>query len=95
MSKIVRIDISNIKDKKELFQKLKEAGLMPREAGENLDALHDVLTDIGEETSLVVYGKDSLIEYCESEELAEYVETFSRVLDDAAEENPGLTIQWE
>ncbi|MEE1169684.1 MAG: barstar family protein, partial [Anaerovoracaceae bacterium] len=75
--------------------KLKETGIMSREAGENLDALYDVLTDIGEETSLIVYGKDSLIEYCESEELAEYVETFSGVLDDAAEENPGLTIQWE
>ncbi len=95
MNKIIRIDISNIKDKKELFQKLKEAGIMPREAGDNLDALYDVLTEIGEETSLVVYGKDSLIEYCESEEMAEYVDTFSGVLDDASEENSKVTVEWE
>ena len=95
MSKTIRIDISNIKDKKELFQKLKETGLMPREAGDNLDALYDVLTEIGEPVTLEVYGRDYLFENGEPEEYIQYVETFCRVLDDAAENNPQFTTEWE
>ena len=60
---------------------------LPPYYGRNLDALHDVLGEIGEQTCIVLAGEPA------SEEMAAYLPRLARVLEDAAQENPALQIE--
>ena len=66
-----------------------EALSFPEWYGSNLDALHDCLTDLREETVIAILRGDVL-----SESLGIGYSRLCRVLSDAAEENPYLTIQF-
>ena len=56
--------------------------------GGNLDALYDCLTDLTEETSIILLHSQAL-----TETLGTSYGRFCRVLTDAAAENPNLHIQ--
>lgn len=55
--------------------------------GKNLDALHDLLTERSEDTEIVIKGSEKL-----SEAMDGYGKKIIRVMQDAAEENPHLTV---
>lgn len=57
--------------------------------GGNLDALYDCLTDLPEETTVILLHSQAL-----AETLGSGYARFCRVLKDVAEENPRLHIQY-
>ena len=67
---------------------LAEELAFPEWYGGNLDALHDCLTEIHEETAIAILQPESLLET-----LGSGYARLCRVLTDSAEENPYLTIQ--
>lgn len=60
---------------------------LPAYYGRNLDALYDVLTDIGVETELILENPGSVVE-----NLGKYGEALLRTMQEAAEVNPHLII---
>ena len=77
----------DVKTKEALHARLRGALMLPDYYGGNLDALNDCLTDPGEETSVAVYGYDSL-----AETLGGYAVTFRSVLEHAAEVNERFSV---
>ena len=81
--------IINLNDKKtpESIQNL-IAGLMdfPDYYGHNLDALHDCLTEIGEETCIGIYVP------ADPGEIAPYLKRLARVFKDSERENDKLAV---
>ena len=67
---------------------LAEELAFPEWYGGNLDALHDCLTEVHEETVIAILQPESLLET-----LGSGYARLCRVLADSAEENPYLTIQ--
>lgn len=61
---------------------------LPAHYGANLDALHDCLTELDEETELTVSAKVAQTEF-----LGWYGQQLLQVLQDAAEENDKLLIK--
>ena len=60
---------------------------LPTYYGRNLDALYDVLTEIGEETELVLTDPAAV-----AEQMGKYGEALLATLQEAAEENPRLIV---
>ena len=60
---------------------------LPTYYGRNLDALYDVLTDIGEETEIILTAPAAV-----AEQMGKYGEALLATLQEAAEENPLLMI---
>ena len=60
---------------------------LPTYYGRNLDALYDVLTDIGEETQIILEDPAAVVE-----NLGKYGEALLSTMQEAAEENPHLII---
>jgi len=67
---------------------LAEELAFPEWYGKNLDALHDCLTEISEETHITLLQPEALLE-----RLGRGYARLCRVLADSAEENPYLRIQ--
>jgi ribonuclease inhibitor len=78
----VRLDGRQISDKKQLHDQLSMELGFPAWYGSNLDALYDCLTDIHEDTLLVVSHWEQLME-----QLGDYGTRCSHVLSRAEEEN--------
>lgn len=83
MKEIV-IDCTGMRDPRQLHSALAAAFDFPQWYGNNLNALHDCLTDLSEPTSLTVKGIG---------ELGIFAGGFCRVLEDAREENPDFSFQ--
>lgn len=60
---------------------------LPEYYGRNLDALYDMLTDIGTQTELVLIDPAAV-----TEQLGRYGEALLDTLREAAENNPNLTV---
>ena len=60
---------------------------LPSYYGRNLDALYDVLTDIGADTEIILMDPAAV-----AEQLGKYGEALLSTMQEAAEENPRLTI---
>ena len=60
---------------------------LPTYYGRNLDALYDVLTEIGEETEIVLTDPAAV-----AEQMGKYGEALLATLQEAAEENPRLIV---
>lgn len=60
---------------------------LPTYYGRNLDALYDVLTEIGEETELVLTDPAAV-----AEQMGKYGEALLATMQEAAEENPRLIV---
>lgn len=60
---------------------------LPACYGRNLDALYDVLTELGEQTQIVLADPAAVVA-----NLGKYGEALLSTMQEAAEENPNLTI---
>lgn len=60
---------------------------LPIYYGRNLDALYDVLTEIGEETEIVLNDPAAVVEL-----MGKYGEALLATMQEAAEENPRLIV---
>ena len=60
---------------------------LPTYYGRNLDALYDVLSEIGDDTEITLENPAAVIE-----NLGKYGEALLSTMQEAAEENPHLTI---
>lgn len=81
------IPCKNISTRKGLHELLAETCQFPSWYGHNLDALHDVLTDIAEDTELIIEDIDALEEH-----LGKYAVNFKKAIQASAYENEHLTI---
>ena len=78
---------AQIADMEALHTALAETFGFPAWYGRNLDALHDLLTEPMEPVTLTIYDWDALVEA-----LGEKASALRRVLNDAGQENPNLTV---
>ena len=86
--KTIILDISNIYTVKALHIYLAYMLVLPAHYGKNLDALYDILTERGEETVLRVLESDRLESL-----LGSYGALLLSTLQEAAEDNPALTVE--
>ena len=85
--KSIVIDGEIIKDAKGLHYQLAEKLSFPEWYGNNLDALHDCLTDINEPTEIELTNFGAL-----KLNLGNYYERFIKVLIDCIEQNPNISV---
>ncbi|MBQ7460581.1 MAG: barstar family protein [Oscillospiraceae bacterium] len=78
----ITLDLSDISLRYELHLSLKKAFGFPDYYGMNLDALHDCLTDITEDTEIEILNAGELIE-----SLGSYGAAAVHVIENSAEEN--------
>ena len=84
--KTIKLDVTNIATVKALHVYLAYRLELPAHYGRNLDALHDLLGEIGEDTRIELTGAPA------SEEMAAYLPRLARVLEDAAQENEHIRL---
>ena len=87
--RVISINISKVRTKKELMELIGQELGFPEYYGKNLDALYDCLSEIGEPTEVAFEGVCECRE--SSAEMEEYLEKLARVLEDATGENENLT----
>lgn len=85
--KTIKLDVTNIDTVKALHVYIAYMLDLPAYYGGNLDALHDVLGEVAEETRIRLSGQPA------SGEMAAYLPRLARVLQDAAEENGMLHVE--
>lgn len=81
--KQINVDCAGMENSRQLHRALAEALAFPEWYRYNLDALHDCLTDLAEETCLTLTGFSALPGFSRG---------FRRAMEDAQEENPNLTV---
>ena len=86
--KFAVIDGTSVTSMEDIHAALAQQLAFPEWYGGNLDALHDCLTDLHEETHVSVAHPEALLET-----LGPAYGRLCRVLSNAAEENPYLKIQ--
>ena len=84
----VKLNVEKMTGLAALHKYLRSALALPVYYGSNLDALYDCLTEITEETELIVPQDVTKEEY-----LGWYGSQLLQVLQDAAEENPLLKVK--
>ena len=87
----ILIDCNQISSVKALHIYLQHVMDLPEYSGRNLDALHDVLTEIAQPTELILNASEPQL----SDEMKGFVPRLVRVLKDAAQENPALILTGE
>lgn len=80
---------SSVTSKEQLHALLAERLTFPSYYGHNLDALHDCLCELSQPTQLIICERDIL---CDN--LGSYGSQFLRVLQDSADENELLRIEY-
>lgn len=85
--KTIELDVTNIATVKALHVYIAYRLSLPDYYGKNLDALYDVLGDVGEETCIALAGQPA------SEEMRAYLPRLARVLEDAAAANDRLHVK--
>ena len=85
--KTITLNVANIQTVKALHIYLEYMLDLPSYYGKNLDALHDLLGEIGEPTRIVLAGDAA------SEEMKAYLPRLEAVLADCAEENSALVYE--
>ena len=86
----VILEGSRMVDRVAVHNHLVERLQLPSYYGRNLDALYDVLTELGEETTIIL--RDPALV---AEQLGKYGEALLNAMQEAAEENPKLSITLE
>ena len=88
--KDITIDCRGFVPRSDLHRAFADALAFPDYYGNNLDALHDCLADISEETRI------RLLNWTEAEErLGNYARSAKRAILDAAVENPNLSVLFD
>ena len=85
--KFAIIDGNSVTSMEDIHKVLAQQLEFPEWYGSNLDALHDCLTDLHEEADVSIIHSDALLET-----LGPAFVRLSRVLSDAADENPYLKL---
>lgn len=85
--KFAIIDGNAVTSMEDIHKLLAQQLEFPEWYGSNLDALHDCLTDLHEEADVSIIHSDALLET-----LGPAFVRLSRVLSDAADENPYLKL---
>ncbi len=75
----------NMETKEELHEELMLKFGFPQYYGKNLDALNDMLTEISEDTLILLFGEKEL-----SKRLGDYASSFLSVIKNTCSENPHL-----
>ena len=83
----VILEGSRMIDRVAVHNHLAERLQLPSYYGRNLDALYDVLTELGEETTIILRDPGAV-----AEQLGKYGEALLNAMQEAAERNPHLTI---
>lgn len=86
----IKLDIHQFKTRKSAHAYLKKALRFPDYYGENLDALHDCLGDIAEETTVILSKNIGNEHY-----LGNYGKTMLEVFRASAEENKYLKVLFD
>ena len=84
---ILNIDGNSIKNRDDLHRAFSEALIFPDYYGNNLDALHDCLTSLFEETEICISNRDML-----KENLGDYAMKFEKCIEESSEENPRIKV---
>ena len=82
------VDLSGVDTYGEFHTRVKNALELPEYYGENLDALYDMLTELGGKWSITFHHTREL-----EEALPQYVAKLQRLFADACRQQPGLEIQ--
>ena len=82
----VSINLVSVPDRSTIHDKLQEKLELPDYYGRNLDALHDCLTEISEDTCIGLY------EPGEISQIGSYIKLMNQVFQQAEEENPHLCV---
>ena len=85
MKKVI-LDFSYAESREEIHATLKRQMEFPEYYGNNLDALYDCLTEIGEDTAVGIYMTE------DDSEISEYLRRMQMVFADAEEENDHLAV---
>ena len=85
--KIITIRGIDFQKPSEIHDFLEQELTLPEYYGRNLDALHDVLTDICEETQIIIDTDDM-----EDDAMREYLHRLTRAARDASEENSCIQV---
>ena len=84
--KTITLELANIETVRALHIYLQYMLSFPAYYGRNLDALHDLMTDVSEDTRIILRTAGA------RGETAAYLPRLMQVLHDCAQENPRLTI---
>lgn len=84
------LDGAQITGREALHDALAEGLRLPEWYGRNLDALHDCLTDLQEETVIGVKNREAL-----ERQLGAYGRNFLKLLEDISRENPRIHPEYE
>ena len=84
---MLQLHLADLQDRNSLHDLLIGALRLPDYYGRNLDALYDILTERGEQTILWVYPDAEA-----DARLGGYLTALLRTLQDAAAENPALSL---
>lgn len=87
--RIIRLDGISMTDRDTTHRYLKFKFHFPIYYGNNLDALYDLLTEIGEPTKIIIYHVDDL-----KQNLEDYGRSILRVFREAEDSNPNLTVRF-
>lgn len=85
--KTITVDASAMDSREAAYELLAGALELPAYWGRNLDALYDVLTELGSPTRLVVLRREAL-----AENLGDYGRALLETLEDADRDNPALQV---
>lgn len=85
--KTITVDASAMDSREAAYELLAGALELPAYWGRNLDALYDVLTELGSPTRLVVLRREAL-----AERLGDYGRALLETLEDADRDNPALQV---
>ncbi len=84
---ILNIDGNCIKNRDDLHRAFSEGLIFPDCYGNNLDALHDCLTSLFEETEICISNRDML-----KENLGDYAIKFEKCIEESSAENPRIKV---
>lgn len=83
----IHLDGRAMTDRAAAHSHLAERLDLPTYYGRNLDALYDVLTELGTETEIILNDPAAVVEL-----MGKYGEALLSTMQEAAEENPKLTV---
>lgn len=82
------IDFTDVSDRESLFHRMKEVLPVPAETGNNLDALHDALTEYGAGWDVIIYNAAEA-----AEKTGPWFRRFRRMCADCAAEGEMIQIR--
>lgn len=88
--KDVTIDCRDFASRPDLHRAFADALAFPDHYGNNLDALHDCLTDFSKQTGIHLLNWDAA-----ESALGNYARAAKRAIVDAAAQNPNLTVSFD